>query len=65
MSNLYKSFEIIVLERVNFIERGQVNNINFQNFGLSQEQVKRFWRRMRKKYSLPRAKRIEQAIISF
>ena len=65
MTYLYKSFERIVFERLNFIERGQMCCINFQNFGMSHDQVKRFWRRMRKSYCLPRAKKIEQAIIYF
>lgn len=44
---------------------GYAEKINFQLYGFSHEQVKKYWRKMRKNYNLPRAKRIECAIIYF
>ncbi len=44
---------------------GNAERVNFQLYGFSKDEVLRFWRKMRKLYSLPRAKRIESAIIYF
>jgi hypothetical protein len=62
---MYEEFERIVLKKLHNIWNGYCDYIDFQMYGFSQEQVKKFWKKMRKSYSLPRAKRIEQATISF
>ena len=62
---MYEKFEMIVLKKLYNIRSGSCDYIDFQMYGFSQEQVKRYWKKMRKFYSLPRAKRIEQATISF
>lgn len=44
---------------------GQAESVNFQLAGFSADTVKKYWRKMHKFYNLPRAKRIEKAIIYF
>lgn len=61
----FKDFEDIVLSKIDNIRQGHKNSIEFQVYGFSQESVKKHWKKLRKKYLLPRAKRIEQAGIYF
>lgn len=65
MKNYYEEFENIIIKHLQNIVSGREDYINFQIYGFSQEDVKRYWRRMKRHYSLPRAKRIESATISF
>lgn len=65
MKNDYDMFEEIIISELRNIQYGYIEWINFQIYGFSDEQVHKFWRKMRRKYALPRAKRIEQAVISF
>lgn len=62
---MYEEFERIVLKKISNIWNGYCDYIDFQMYGFSDEQVRKYWKKMRKSYSLPRAKRIEQATISF
>lgn len=62
---MYEEFERIVLKKLSNIWKGCCDYIDFQMYGFSDEQVRKYWKKMRKSYSLPRAKRIEQATISF
>lgn len=62
---MYEEFERIVLKKLHNIRSGYCDYIDFQMYGFSDEQVRKYWKKMRKSYSLPRAKRIEQATISF
>lgn len=61
----YEKFEEIVTSKLRSIYYGYTAWISFQDYGFSDEQVHKFWRKMRRSYALPRAKRIKQAVISF
>lgn len=65
LNKRYEKFEDVVLNKLHNIQHGYCDYIDFQMYGFSQDQVKKFWKKMRKSYSLPRAKKIEQACINF
>lgn len=44
---------------------GYAESVNFQLGGWSNETVRKYWRKARRLYNLPRAKRIESAVIYF
>lgn len=44
---------------------GGADSVNFQLGGWSNEIVRKYWRKACKLYNLPRAKRIESAVIYF
>lgn len=61
----YEIFVDVVFSKLDNIYRGYNNYICFQTYGFSDEQVRKLWKKMRKEYDLPRAKKIEQACINF
>lgn len=65
MNKRYEQFKDIVLDKLYNICHGYTDYVCFQIYGFSQDEVKKYWRKMRKDYDLPRAKRIEQACINF
>lgn len=59
---LYDNFVKVYFKNNSY---GNAEKINFQLYGFSQDLVKKYWRKMKRFYILPRAKKIENAIIYF